>query len=326
VSAHEFYTIGGYFDDWAATHDAALDACRKAGDQHGEGIVLACRNQPALVASRRADGGPGLAELERAARLLADGGDRHGQAIALRTLANALRRQGHLARPLTLFDDALAGYTEAGDTVGRWQTLRFIGQAHLDRGDHQAALGMLQQADAVAGQLGRARLIAQTRYWIGQARLAMGEVDGAQAAFDAVYQVFGEGGGVGRAYALHGMGEVASRREAHVLAEGYFAEAADLARDGADAMLEGRVWLSAAALHQARGQAADQAAALERAAAVFAGCGAAYLEVRALAGLARLMREQGDAAAARAAWDRVGDLYQTAGVPARDRLYRRGRS
>jgi DNA-binding SARP family transcriptional activator/tetratricopeptide (TPR) repeat protein len=322
VSAHEFYGIGGYFDDWAATHAVALDACRKAGDRRGEGIVLACRNQPALVASRRADGESGLAELERAARLLADCGDRHGQAIALRTLANALRRQGHLARPLALFGEALAGYTEAGDAVGRWQTLRFIGQAHLDRGDHQAALDMLEQAGAVADQLGRARLIGQSRYWLGQARLALGDVDAAQAAFEGVYEVFGDGGGVGRAYALHGMGEVACRRGAYGVAEGYLAEAADLARDGADAVLEGRVELSLAALHGARGHAAGQAAALERAAAVFAVCGMAYLEVRALAGLAGLMQERGDAAAARAAWSRVRGLYQAAGVPGGDRIYR----
>ena len=56
VSAHEFYTVRGYFDDWCATHAVALEACRRAGDRHGEGIVLACRNQPALVASRRVGG------------------------------------------------------------------------------------------------------------------------------------------------------------------------------------------------------------------------------------------------------------------------------
>jgi DNA-binding SARP family transcriptional activator/tetratricopeptide (TPR) repeat protein len=323
VSAHEFYTIRGYFDDWYATHAVALDACRKAGDRRGEGIVLACRNQPALVASRRAGGVSGLAELERAVELLAECADRHGQAIARRTLANALRRQGHLTRPLALFRAALAGYAASGDTVGRWQTLRFIGQAHLDRGDYQAALSVLEEAKAVADELGGGRLIAQTRYWIGQTCLAMGNTEGAQAAFDAVFDVYGDGGGVGRAYAVHGMGEVAWRKGAYVAAEGYLREAASLARNGADAVLEGRVWLSTAALGQAREQAGEQAAALERAVAVFAGCGAAYLEVRALSGLARVMAQQENAADAEAAWARVEHLYDAAGVPAADRLFGR---
>jgi tetratricopeptide (TPR) repeat protein len=288
--------------------------------------VLACRNQPALVASRRAGGVSGLFELERAVELLTESGDRHGQAIALRTLANALRRQGHLTRPLALFHDALAGYTASGDTVGWWQTLRFIGQAHLDRGEVDAALLVLEQARAVADELGDGRLIAQSRYWIGQTCLAIGNTDGAQAAFDAVFDVFCDVGGVGRAYAVHGMGEVAWRRGAYAAAEGYLAEAASLARRGADAVLLGRVWLSVAALDQARGRADEQAAALERAVTAFAGCGAAYLEVRALAELARVMARRGDAAAVEAVWAQVEDTYDAAGVPAQDRLFGRGRS
>jgi tetratricopeptide (TPR) repeat protein len=167
-------------------------------------MVLTIRNQPALVASRRVGGADGLAELERAVELLTGCGDRHGQAIALRTLANALRRQGHLTRPLALFGDALTGYTASADTVGQWLTLRFIGHAYLDRGDHEAALHMLEQAKTVADKLGGGRLIAQTRYWIGQVCLAMGDTDGAQAAFDVVSDVYYQAGGVGRAYAVHG--------------------------------------------------------------------------------------------------------------------------
>jgi len=320
VSSHEFYTLREYFDDWCATHAVALEACRRAGDRHGEGMVLTIRNQPALVASRRAGGADGLAELERAVELLTGCGDRHGQAIALRTLANALRRQGHLTRPLALFGDALAGYTASGDTVGQWLTLRFIGHAYLDRGDHEAALAMLEQAKTVADKLGGGRLIAQTRYWIGQVCLAMGDTDGAQAAFDVVADVYHQAGGVGRAYAVHGMGEVAWRRGAYAAAESSFAEALSLVGDGTDAILESRVWLSGAALHQAQRQAGRQVAALRQAAAVSAGCGAAYLEVRAQAGLAGVMAEQGDEAAARRARNRIEELYDTAGVPGEDRV------
>ena len=177
----------------------------------------------------------------------------------------------------------------------------------------------------VADELGGGRLIAQTRYWIGQACLAMGDTDGAQAAFDAVFDVYGEAGGVGRAYAVHGMGEVAWRRGAYAAAESYFAEALSLVSDGTDAILEGRVWLSSAALCRAQGQAGEQATALRQATAAFAGCGAAYLEVRALAGLARVMAEQGDEAAAEEPRHRVEELYELAGVPEGDRIGRNPR-
>lgn len=63
--------------------------------------------------------------------------------------------------------------------------------------------------------------------------------------------------------------------------------------------------------------------ALEHAAAVFAGCGAAYLEARALAALARALDDGGDAAGADGAWARIEAIYDAAGLPQEDRLYRR---
>jgi DNA-binding SARP family transcriptional activator/tetratricopeptide (TPR) repeat protein len=322
VSSHEFYTVRGYFDDWHATHTVALDACRKAGNTLGEGIVIACLNQPALAASRRA-GSVAVPALRRAARLMSDCGNRHGQAIVLRTLANTLRRQGHLTQPLKLFGSAFARYTECGDTVGQWQALRYIGQTHLDRGDHEQARLVLEQAGQLADEFGESRLIAQTRYWIGQACLAANDTDGARLAFAAVLAVYGDGAGAGRAYAVHGMGEVAWRNGEYEAAERHLAEAAGLSRDVADAVLEGRVWLSAAALYRDQAREDDQVVALDWAVAAFAGCGATYLEVRALAGLAEVMARRGDATAADAAWTRVAMLYDSASVPARDRLFHR---
>jgi DNA-binding SARP family transcriptional activator/tetratricopeptide (TPR) repeat protein len=285
VSAHEFYAIRGYFDDWYVTHQVALRACREAGDRRGEGIMLACLNQPTLVASRRAAASHDLAELRQAVSLLTDCGDRHGLAIALRTLGSALRRQGHVTRSLELFTEALAHYAASQDIVGQWQALRYIGQSHLDTGDHRNAREALQAAEAIAAQLGESRLLAQTRYWIGQACLAAGDVEGAQAAFDAVYDAYADDPGIGRAYALHGLGDLALHKGALSAADRHLAVAAELARDGADAVLEGRVSLSIARLRQAQGRTGERIMALERAAEVFAGCGAAYLEVQALAEL-----------------------------------------
>jgi DNA-binding SARP family transcriptional activator/tetratricopeptide (TPR) repeat protein len=323
VSAHEFYSIRGYFDDWYATHTVALAACRQAGDRRGEGIVLACLNQPALMASRRADGAAALADLERAAALLAECGDRHGQAIALRTLANALYRRGHLTRTLALFNEALGHYEASGDTVGRWQTLRFIGQTCLLLGRHGDARHALEQALALAGELGRERLIAQTRYWTGQVCLATGDLEEAQAAFGAVLDTYRDDTGLGHAYAVHGLGEVALSKGAYELAEQHLAEAASLASEDADAFLEGRAWLSTAALHEARRQPDEQIMAIEHAVAVFTECDAAYLEARALAALARARTDRGDVTGAGAAWTRIEGLYDAAGLPEQDRIHHR---
>ena len=322
VSAHEFYSICSYFDDWYATHTTALAACRDAGDRRGEGIVLACLSQPALMASRRPGGAANPADLDRAVTLLADCGDRHGQAIAMRTLANALLRQGHRIRTLAMFTEALSHYEAAGDTVGRSQTLRFIGQTHLLLDEYDLARQSLEQALALAGELGRDRLIAQTKFWIGQLCLADGDLDGARAAFEAVFAIYRDDTGTGRAYAEYGRGAVALRNGGYEVAERQLTEAAKLAREAADAFLEGRVWLAIAALRQELGQPAQEIRALEHAAAVFAESGAAYLEIRALAALAQALSGQGDDTAAGVAWAQIADLYNAADVPEADRIYR----
>lgn len=325
VSAHEFYGIRGYYDDWDATHQVALRACQTAGDPRGEGIVLACLHQPTLVASKRPAGPHSLADLWRAVALLGDCGDRHGLAIALRTLANALRRQGHLTRSAQLLSEALGHYTAAGDTVGRWQTLRYIGQINLDRADPSAAREALEAAEDIAAGLGDTRLLAQTRYWIGQACLAGGDVPGARAAFDAVSDVYFDDMGTGRAYALHGLGSLAVRERADGAAERHLNAAAAQAREAGDEILEGRVWLSLADLRGAQARPRLRAAALEHARAAFAGCGSAYLEVRALAGIAAAAEAAGDTAAGDDIWKQIDARYVAAGVPVRDRVQRPGR-
>jgi DNA-binding SARP family transcriptional activator/tetratricopeptide (TPR) repeat protein len=323
VSAHEFYTIRSYFDDWNTTHTVALRACQKAHDRLGEGILLTYLNQPALVVSRRQAGPPRAADLRRAVDLLTECGNRHGQAIALRTLGNALLRQGHLAQPLELFTAALGHYEASGDTVGQWLTLRYIGQARLYLGQYREARRTLGEAETLAGEQGSERLIAQSRYWIGQTCLAEGDLDGAAAAFGAVLEGYGDDAGTGHAYALHGLGNVARLRGAWSLAGQHFSAAADLARSGADSVLHGRVWLSIAALRAAEGRPGDQVAALERAAAALAGCGADYLEAQALTALAAASADRGDTDAATAARQRAEQLYLAAGLSDEDRSHHR---
>jgi DNA-binding SARP family transcriptional activator/tetratricopeptide (TPR) repeat protein len=321
MSAHELFTIRGLFDDWHATATTARAACRKAGDRRGEAVMITCLAQPALVASRTADP-PSLADLEWAIGVLAEEGDRHGQAIALRTLGNALRRQGHLTRPVAVFAEALELYEEAGDTAAQCQTLRYLGQALFERGDHEQARAALDAALELAAGLGSARMIAQARVWIGQARLAGGDLDGAQADFDAVYDGYGEDVGIGHAYALRGMGGVAFARGDYGVAGQRFDVAVELACEGGDAALEGRILLSMAALREAQGRRAGQVASLRQAVAAFAGCDAAGLQAHALADLARALAAQGDSTAAGEAWARVTELYTAAGVPEEDRITR----
>lgn len=332
VSAHEYYTVAGQHDDWYETHMAALEACRASGDLRGEAVLLVSLGQPALVASRRA-GAVSRADLRRAAAVLAKLGDEHGQAIALRTLANSLRRDGQLAEPLRLFEAAFVLYGRSDDAMGRWQTQRFIGQTYLDRGDQDRALAVLAEALAAAVGLGSTRLVAQSHYWLGQAYLAVAQaaadaglddgsvlarIDDAQAAFEQVQAMAGQG--LGRGYALHGLGEVARRRKDFAAAESGLAEAARLAREGADAVLEGRIHVAMADVWHAKGRGAEGIRALEHAVSCFASADNRYLELAALAALSRA--HPAGSPASRAAWERVEARYRELDLPDEDRIHR----
>jgi tetratricopeptide (TPR) repeat protein/DNA-binding SARP family transcriptional activator len=313
VSAHEFYTIRRYHDDWHATHQTALAACRAAGDRRGEAAVLVALGQPTLAAGR-GTGVPTPEDLHRAAGLFAAGKDRHGEAIALRTLANTLLRRGGPAAALDLFEQALAGYTDSGDTVGRWQTLRFIGQTHLDLGRVDRALSALEDAERVAATL-PARLLAQTRYWIGRARVAAGDLDRARADFAAVLALIGDTENSGSAHATYGLGDVARRSGDRPEAERHLQEAAELAHGAGDSALEGRAYLTLADLYQEDGQPDRQIRTLTRAVAVLRGSDAALLQATALNALGDAQAAAGAVVAARTAWTDAGRLYTAMGRP-----------
>jgi DNA-binding SARP family transcriptional activator/tetratricopeptide (TPR) repeat protein len=318
VSAHEFYTIRRYHDDWHATHQTALAACRTAGDLRGEAAVLASLGQPTLAASR----GTGVStpeDLHRATDLFATAKDRHGEAIALRTLANTLLRHGQPAAALELFERALAGYTESGDTVGRSQALRFIGQTHLELGSVERALAALQDAERVAATL-PPRLLAQTRYSMGRARVAAGDLDGARAEFAAVLALIGETEHSGSAHATFGLGDVARRAGDRPEAERHLQDAAELAHGAGDSALEGRAYLTLADLYHEDGQPDRQIRTLNRAVAVLRGSDSALLQATALNALGDAQAAAGAHAAARTAWIDAGRLYAAIGRPEADAI------
>ncbi|MCO8270257.1 NB-ARC domain-containing protein [Actinoplanes sp. TRM 88003] len=317
VSAHEFYALGQYFDDWRVTHEIALAECERAGDRRGEGVVLVALGQPPLVASG-SPGVSGVAELERGQALLAEVGEPHSRAFALRTLANALRRRGELARPLRQFTEALVHYRESDDVVGVQQSLRFIGQAHLDMGHAEAAVATLREAERVARGLGQPQVLAPTLYWMGHAFLARGNGAAAEAAFGEVLAMFPDGG-QGHAYALHGLGALALAAGDLDVAAARLARAGECAREGADVLLEGRIHLTAAELEGVRGARIEQEVALLRAVELFQSLGAAHLEIAAQAALADAYAWGNDQPEAEAAArDRIREL--SAGLPPEDRL------
>jgi tetratricopeptide (TPR) repeat protein len=163
-------------------------------------------------------------------------------------------------------------------------------------------------------------LRAQTAYWTGYANLTAGRLAPARSDFQCVLELVGDSDDTGRAYALHGLGDAARIAGELGEAEEYLTTAAQLAAQAADAVLEGRVHRSLAALHRARGQLSRQASDLIRAAACFRGCDAPFLEARALSELGEVSVERGDIPAARAALTAAQVLYVQLRLPEAERV------
>ncbi|MEV0136504.1 BTAD domain-containing putative transcriptional regulator [Dactylosporangium sp. NPDC050688] len=286
ITAHEFCNIHGCLADWVPTHQVALRAAATAGDRRGEAAMLSVLGQPAVLDTRR-DGVSDITALRRSVTLFRELADPHGLAFALRTLGNNLRRAGDFAAALEAFTEARTGYEAAGDEVGRWQVERYIGQCHLDLGDPDTALRYLTDAADRAGQIGEARLRAQSAYWLGCAELARGRRGRADEHFRYVEEeAAGSGDLIGRARAQLGRADVARLDGDPVGALDLLQRALHLARRGAgDAVLEGRIHLSLADVAPRR---TDRAEHLRAAADCFSTGHAAHLHDRAVAALASL--------------------------------------
>jgi tetratricopeptide (TPR) repeat protein len=283
VSTHEFYNLQGYLDDWQETHLHVLAACRQAGDRRGEAAILTVLGQPAITASRR----PGVSDvpdLERAVALFEAENDQHGLAIARRTLGNALRRDGEFSRAADELRAASRGFEACADAVGQWQALRCIGQTHLDLNEYQDAVRDLSRAADLAAQIRLPRLIGQSAYWLGRAHLQAGDLSQARDQFAIVLTAVGETDPIGRAYAYLGLGEVAAAEPNGANeADQHLREALELAEQGGDAVIEGRVLHAIALRHRAAREEAAAMISFERAIACFQDAHAHYLEQRAQA-------------------------------------------
>lgn len=320
MSAQKFYAYRGYVDDWHATANTALDVCRRTGDRRGAAVTLVSLGQPALVASRRTSSVSDPADLQEAIDILVDLDDQHGLAIAEQTLANALRRRGHVTRALALFEKALDRFTASDDAIGRWHTLRFIGQTHLDFGAANEALDTLALALAATDGLKGPQPVAETMYWIGQAYLVAGDLPAAERAFQDLAEL-GFYGGPGEACALHGLGEVALRSGDLETAASYVARAAHIAQAADDTTVDGLISITIADLRRAQGDSEAQVAALEHAIACFEVGDAAYDQLRAHRALSQAEYARGNRDRGRAAWSRAEIIYAELGLPPEDRAH-----
>lgn len=122
---------------------------------------------------------------ERALDRVMEGGDEWGSRAALNDLAVARGEQGDSARSMAAYHELLALWREAGDRDNEVKVLLSLATSHLDLGEPERALGLLDHAAERAGSDPEPAIEAELRERRGRAYLAIGEWSRARREFEA---------------------------------------------------------------------------------------------------------------------------------------------
>ena len=232
------FEAGTYTDDWRTTHEAALEAVRRAGNRRGEAAVLCSL---ATLSLTKELGGAGQL-LTAAFAIFDELQDIHGRALALGRLAFLDRLAGQEEEALIRYRQALTWFREVGDLISEIVMLSGTAKINLDRGDDDEAEALLSEALQICQRVRSRRVKAQTTYQLGELYLKRNDLARAEEAFDEVLQLTrGSDDVIGQAYALLGAGTVRSQRGDQTGADDKLQSALELAQRTGHSVVQGQI-------------------------------------------------------------------------------------
>lgn len=251
LSSVALFESHSHFIDWRETHERALEAACRVGDQRGEaamryslGSLHMFRHRPERAAT----------ELALASQLFEKLGDDYGIALVRRNQAYLDRISGKLNLALAKWTRALDTFRAAGDLIAEAHILHNMAQVRLDLGDEVAAHELLDRARIICVDLQNRRVGAQVYHRLGELHLRRGELEAAARAFnEALTAVRESHDKVGECHALLGLGTVHVRQNDPLGAGALLKAAESVARSLGERMVLGRVGLAQAELLLSQG-------------------------------------------------------------------------
>lgn len=249
-SSRYLYELRDDYDiNWRQAFTDTLSTCQLTGNRRGEAVILdGLAGMYSQYSQERHQEATSF--LERAHELFTELGDAQGASRVLRKLANQDRLAGRFSSALTRYARLANTFGELGDLPEQALCLRHIGQIHLLLHQYDVAVRYLR--DALEKMLNARNQTgeATVNLWLGFAELQQGHIDRAEDRFTTLSKVTDQLGSlVGRAYCLHGLGNVAWQRRDYATAVRLLSDAVDTARTSKERVLEAHTLLSMGRLH-----------------------------------------------------------------------------
>jgi DNA-binding SARP family transcriptional activator len=305
LTAMQLFEVKGYFDDWRATTQLALDTARAAGNRLGEAAMLYSFGNLHMLQKRLVEAD----ECFTAALEKFEAEDStQGRALVLRDLASVERMRGDFASMLVKYNSALEMMREVGDLVGEATILRSIAKYLIDEGEYDRARTLLDQALEICRRTHHLRGEAQVLNRVAELHLGSGQITLARQALHNVLRIARDiGDRVGEAHALYGLGQVRRREGRLDDALATLGYALSMAKQVGERLIEALSCHALGEVELARGNNAAATGHLSTARQLFSGLGSALWHAKALMLLAEV--HESDGAAGEAA-DRLDEAAQ----------------
>lgn len=278
VTSVTFFETRVHREDWRQTHEVALAAALRSGDQRAAAVVRLSRAGLAMVEQRLEDAESDLTDALDSFERSDDG---HGRGLALRSLASIDRLQGRYAQAEERYQRALADLRAADDRVAEAHVLINLAQARSGHRWRPDAEQLLRRALAICDGVGVRRVAAQAHHRLGQLYLAEERLAEAEAEFTAMDTgVNTVDDPVGKAYALLGIGRVRLAHGDLAEAETALTEALERIRPTGSQLGEGQALVALAELSMRSGEESTARQRLDAAAELFQRIGAAAWQER----------------------------------------------
>ncbi|MDQ6899428.1 MAG: tetratricopeptide repeat protein, partial [Candidatus Dormibacteraeota bacterium] len=224
-----FLALRGYWQDWRATKELALEANRRAGNQRGEAHMLwslgesllglrdivGARNyfSQSLALYRDISDSHGerhtllalgfvemfagnlevaFERLDTCRLLCAEAGERHSEAVALTGLAGIQRSRADNVEAAARLRRSLGVFQEDRDRYWEATVLRLLGEVHMADGlGHEAAI-CFEQALKIFRDFGDRYLEARVLYSMAELQLAAGRGQDAAAHLESCVAIYHE--------------------------------------------------------------------------------------------------------------------------------------